>query len=172
MIGGLTEKSVVARVLLISRKTYYIMKDGTDIGNAVALLDELSAILSHAFDEKQPARKSFNALKRRIKSKNKPFYPFVKNYFRGLFAAPEYDVELAKKHLPAIIYANDLICAKTVSGELDKVKSMCSAMVSYPGYIFGEYSALSDIQFYELVFGYYTKFYEDDFMDKMKYLFE
>lgn len=172
MFGGLPEKSVVARVLLISRKAYYMLKEGTDIGNAVSLIDELSAILSHAFDEKSPARKSFNALKRHIKSKNKPLYPFVKNYFAAAFAVPEYDVDFAKKHIPAIIYANDLITAKIVSGELDKAKSMCSAMGGYPGFIFGEYPQLSDSQFYDLVFGYYTVFYEDEFMEKMKYLFE
>lgn len=149
-----------------------MMKEGTDIGNAIALIDALSAVLSHAFDEKQPSRKSLNALKRQIKSKNKPLYPFVRNYFNPIFAAPEYDAELAKKHIPAIIYANDLICSKMVSGELDKAKSMCGAMVSYPGFIFGEYSALSDKQFYDLVFGYYDVFYDDEFMDKMKYLFE
>lgn len=149
-----------------------MLKEGEDIGNAIALLDQLSAILSHAFNENQPASKSFNALKRQIKSKNKPLYQYVKNYFSPVFAAPEYDTELAKKHIPAIIYANDLICAKTVSGELDKAKSMCSAMMGYPGFIFGEYPQLSDKQFYDLVFGYYTMFYDDEFMEKMKYLFE
>ncbi len=172
MFGGLPEKSVVARVLLISRKAYYMLKDGTDIGNAISLIDELSAVLSHAFDEKAPARKSFSALKRHIKSKNKPLYPFVKSYFAASFAAPEYDEEFAKKHIPAIIYANDLITAKIVSGELDKAKSMCNAMGGYPGFIFGEYPQLSDSQFYDLVFGYYNVFYDDEFMDKMKYLFE
>lgn len=169
---GVTEKSALARVLLISRKAYFIMKDGKNLGNAIALLDNISAILSRAFDEKQPARKSLGALKRLIKAKNKPLYPYVHAYFNRLFAAPDYDIDRAKKHIPAIIHANDLICAKLVTGEVDKVKSMCSAMVSYPGYIFGEYAALSDKQFYELVFGYYKKFYEDEFMEKMKYLFE
>lgn len=37
---------------------------------------------------------------------------------------------------------------------------------------FGEFTALSDKQFYDLVFGYYPKLYEkDDFMGEMKYLF-
>ncbi len=168
----MTEKSAVARVLLISKKAYYMIKDERDIGNAVSLLDDITAMLSHAFDEKKPAAKCMRAFKRGIKTKNKPLYPYVKNYFATVFAAPEYDEALARKHIPAIIYANDLICAKLVSGQTDKAKSMCGAMASYPGFIFGEYSALSDGQFYELVFGYYKKFYDDEFMDKMKYLFD
>ncbi len=170
--GSMTEKSAVSRVLLIARKAYYVMKDGGDIGNAIALLDAISAVLSHAFNEKQPARKVFKQLKSGVKRQNKPLYQYVANYFNGTFVAPDFDVERAKKHIPAIIYANDLICSKLVSGETEKAKSMCSAMVSYPGYIFGEYASLSDEQFYDLVFGYYNKFYEDEFMDKMKYLFE
>ncbi len=172
MIGSIPEKSVLARVLLVSKKAYFVLKDGGDVGNALALLDSISAILSHAFDEKRPARKYFSAFKRGIKAKNKPLYPYVKNLFKRLYPAPDYDVERMKKHIPAIIYANDLICSKIVSGEHGKAKSMCSAMVSYPGYILGEYEALSDKQFYDLVFGYYDKFYEDEFMEKMKYLFE
>lgn len=172
MFGGLSEKSVTARILLIARKAYYMMKDGSEMGNSIALLDNISAILSHAFDEEQPARRSFKDLNRLIKTKNNPLYPYVKTYFSRLFVAPDYDVELAKKHIPAIIYVNDLICSRMVSGQTDKAKSMCSAMVSYPGYIFGEYSALSDEQFYELVFGYYKKFYDDEFMEKMRYLFK
>ncbi len=172
MFWRVSEKSALARVLLVAKKTYNVLKDGGDAGNAVALLDSISGILSRAFDEKRPAAKSFGAFKRGVRAKNKPLYPLVKSCFSMRFAMPDYDVELAKKHIPAIIYANDLICAKIVSGEREKVKSMCNAMASYPGYIFGEYDALSDKQFYDLVFGYYNKFYDDEFMEKMKYLFE
>lgn len=172
LIGRISEESVLARVLLVSKKAYYMMKDGEDVGNVLALLDAISAILSHAFDEKAPARKSFWAFKRGIRAKNKPLYPYVRSLFRRLYPTPDYDVERMKKHIPAIIYANDRICAKMVSGEHDKARSMCSAMVSYPGYVLGEYEALSDKQFYDLVFGYYDKFYDDEFMEKMKYLFE
>lgn len=168
----MTEKSAVARVFLVSKKAYYAIKEGKDVGNAVALLDSISAVLSHAFTEKKPAAKVFGTFKKEIKARNKTLYPYVKTYFSRVFAVPDYDIELAQKHIPAIIYANDLICSKLVSGQTDKAKSMCGAMASYPGYIFGEYAALSPAQFYDLVFGYYKKFYDDEFMDRMKYLFE
>lgn len=168
----MTEKSAVARVLLVSKKAYYMIKDGQDVGNAISLLDDITAMLSHAFDEKKPAVKCMRAFKRGIKTRNKSLYPYVKNYFANVYATPDYNEEFLRKHIPAIVYANDLICAKLVSGQTEKAKSMCGAMASYPGFIFGEYSALSDSQFYELVFGYYKKFYDDEFMDKMKYLFE
>ena len=71
-----------------------------------------------------------------------------------------------------MIYGNDTICAHFVNGERDKARSMCEAMKSCPGCMFGEFTALSDKQFYDLVFGYYPKLYEkDDFMGEMKYLF-
>lgn len=168
----MTEKSVIARVLLVSRKAYYEMKSGHDIGNTVAFLDAASAILSHAFNDKKPAAKYFRTFKREIKAKNKPLYAEVRTFFKHVYAAPDFDERLAKKHIPAIIFANDLICSKLVSGQEDKAKSMCSAMASYPGFIFGEYAALSDKQFYDMVFGYYKRFYDDEFMDSMKYLFE
>ncbi len=172
MFGRVSEKSALARVLLVAKKAYNVLKDGGDAGNAVALLDSISGILSRAFDEKRPAAKAFGAFKRGVRAKNKPLCPLVKTFLSPFYAAPDFDAERAKKHFPAIIYANDLICAKIVSGETEKAKSMCSAMASYPGFIFGEYEALSDKQFYDLVFGYYDKFYNDEFMEKMKYLFE
>jgi len=44
-------------------------------------------------------------------------------------------------------------------------------MKSYPGYLFGEFEALSGEQFYDLVFGFYPKLYEEPFMDEMRKLF-
>ena len=45
-------------------------------------------------------------------------------------------------------------------------------MKSCPGYIFDEFGALSSEQFYDLVFGFYPKLYDEEFMEPMKYLFE
>ena len=157
---------------MICRKAYSAVKKGEQIDNLVALLDGLSAVLSHVGDKNQPCSKLLSSLKREIKSMNKTFYKTAKVYFKRGFPVPDYDLKRALKHVPAIIYANDTICSKLVKGEHDKVKSMCSAMESYPGYIFGEFSALSDSQFYDLVFGYYPKFYDEDFMGEMKSLFE
>lgn len=168
----ISEKSALGRVLLISRQAYSAVKNGEHIDNLVALLDSFSAILSHAEDEKAPVSKLFGKFKREIRSSNREFYNNVKLFFGKTYPAPDFDIALAKKHIPAIIYANDLICSKAVKGEFDKVKSMCSAMDSYPPYIFGEFSALSDSQFFDLVFGYYPKIYEEEFMEKMRYLFE
>ena len=73
--------------------------------------------------------------------------------------------------LSAIIYGNDQICRKLVSGETDKACSMADAMKSYPGFLYGEFEALTPAQFYELVFGYYPKIYDEPFMEQMKELF-
>lgn len=164
----MTEKNAVARILLMSKKMYYMIKDGQDIGNAVSLLDEMSVALS---PEIKPSKR-LRRLKASIKAKNKPFYQYVKKIFSHGYVTPDYDEELAKKHIQAIIYANDHICAKLVSNQAEKAKSMCGAMASYPGFIFGEYNALSSKQFYDMAFGYYKKFYEDEFMEKMEYLFK
>ena len=84
----------------------------------------------------------------------------------------DYDFEKAAAHVPAIIHGNDRICAMFVSGERDKMSAMCDAMKTYPGFLFGEFEALSDKQFYDLVFGFYPRVYErDDFMGEMRYLF-
>ena len=60
---------------------------------------------------------------------------------------------------------------KLVSGETDKACSMADAMKSYPGFLYGEFEALTPAQFYELVFGYYPKIYDEPFMEQMKELF-
>ena len=72
-----------------------------------------------------------------------------------------------------MIYGNDKINEQLVAGDRRRVKAMCDAMKSYPGFLFGEFEALSDEQFYDLVFGYYPKLYDkEDLMGEMKYLFE
>ena len=83
----------------------------------------------------------------------------------------DYDYEKALKHIPGIIFGNDKICGKIVSGELDKAKSMSDAMKSYPGFLFGEFGSLTDKQFYDLVFGYYPTLYEEEFMEEQRSLF-
>lgn len=168
-----SEQNALGRVLWISKEAYTALSKGEFVQNGTALLDCLSAALSHLNDEKQPISKLFGKLKREIKSKNGAFYPRVKQYFSKLYPILDYDFEKAARHVPAIAFGNDRICAAFVMGEHDKAMSMCEAMKSYPGFLFGEYEALSDKQFYDLVFGYYPKLYEkDDFMGEMKYLFE
>ncbi len=168
-----SEQNALGRVLWISKEAYSAISKGELVQNSTALLDCLSATLSHLNDEKQPISKILGKLKREIKSKNGAFYPRVKQYFSKLCPVLDYDFEKAARHIPAIIFGNDRICARFVMGERDNALAMCEAMKSYPGFLFGEYEALSDKQFYDLVFGYYPKLYEkDDFMGEMKYLFE
>lgn len=169
---AVSEKNALGRVLLILREAYLAIRDNKGVGNPAALLDGLSAVLSHINDPKKPIAKLIGSLKREIKSKNKEFYPKVELYFSKIYPAPDYDFDKAVKHIPAIILGNDKICAKTIEGQRGKVEAMCDAMKSYPGYLFGEFSALSDKQFYDLVFGFYPKIYNEDFMGEMKGLFE
>lgn len=170
-ISEFSEKSALARVLLISKEAYAAVSEGKAEINVPVILDGLSAVLSHC-GGKESVSKLLKPLKREIKSKNKVLYPRVKVYFkRGCFV-PEYDFDNAVKHIPALIFGNDKICAKFVNGETDKVKTMCGAMKSYPGYIFGEYGNLSPTQFYDLVFGFYPKLYGEEFMEPMKHLFQ
>ncbi len=166
------EQNALGRVLLISKTVYSAISEGEITLNVPALLDSLSAVLSHLNDEKQPIAKLLRRLKTEIKSKNGAFYPTVKQYFSKIYPVLEYDFVKAAKHVPAIIYGNDKICAQFVAGDRSRVKAMCEAMKSYPGFLFGEFEALSDKQFYDLVFGYYPKLYEnEDFMGEMKGLF-
>lgn len=164
------EKSALGRVLNISRAAYSAAVNG-GLDNTISLLDSLSAALSHTGDEKRPLSKCMRALKHEIKAKNKAFYISVKPQFSRIVPVLDYDYEEAKKHIPAIIYGNDMICQKIVTGEHGKARSMADAMKSYPGYIFGEFSALSGEQFYDLVFGYYPKLYDEPFMEEMRGLF-
>lgn len=166
----MTEKNALCRVLMISKAAYSEISGGT-AENPCALLDSLSAALSHAGNETAPLAKLMHTLKREIKSKNKQFYPKVKRYFSRLYPALDYDYEKALKHIPAVIYGNDAACARIVSGETDKARSMCDALKSYPGFLFGEFEALSDEQFYDLVFGYYPKLYGEEFMEPQRVLF-
>lgn len=166
----MTEASALARVLDISRELYSALARGEE-HNYIALLDSISAALSHCNNEKKPLRKCLRALKRELRAGGKPFYIRVKQQFSLLCPTLAYDFDKAAKHVPALIYGNDMICSCLISGETDKACSMADAMRSYPGYLFGEFEALTDEQFYELVFGYYPKLYDEPFMDEMKHLF-
>lgn len=167
-----SEKNALGRVLMISREAYLAIRGDKGVENLPALLDGLSAVLSHINDPKKPIAKLLGSLKRDIRSKNGTFYNEVKLYFAKIYPAPDYDFDKAVKHIPAIILGNDRICAAAVSGRRDRVEAMCDAMKSYPGFLFGEFEALSDKQFYDLVFGFYPKIYDDDFIGEMKGLFE
>ncbi len=164
------DKAALGRTLNISRALYASVAKG-ELKNPVALFDTLSAALSHTGDEKKPLSKCMKKLKSEIKSKNKVFYNSIGIFLNPVMPVLDYDYEMAKKHIPAMIYGNDKICEKLVKGQLDRAKSMSDAMKSYPGYLLGEFNALSGEQFYDLVFGYYPKLYDEEFMDEMKKLF-
>ena len=166
-----TEETALGRVLSICREAYAAVAKGEPELNHAALLDSLSAALSHVNNKKKPLAKCMRALKSEIKRAGKPFYQRVKPQFTPIVPVPQYDFALAVKHIPAMIYGNDQICGKLVRGETDKARSMADAMKSYPGFLFGEFEALSPEQFYELVFGYYPKLYDEPFMDEMRGLF-
>lgn len=166
-----SEEAALGRVLAISREAYSAVKNGETELNQVALLDALSAVLSHVNNEKKPLAKCMRDLKSEIKRAGKPFYERVKPQFSPIVPIPQFDFTTAMKHIPAIIYGNDQICQKLVSGEIDKACSMADAMKSYPGFLYGEFEALTPAQFYELVFGYYPKIYDEPFMEQMKELF-
>lgn len=168
---GMSEKNALGRVLMISKIIYSAAADGEVTGNVIAMLDSLSAVLTHYNSAEKPISKLLRPLKRELKSADKAFFHKLKQCFGYKCIVPDYDLECAAKHLPAIIHGNDKICEKTVRGQRDRAASMCKAMASYPGYIFGEYESLSDKHFYDLVFGYYSKIYDDEFMDGMKGLF-
>lgn len=167
-----SEQSALGRVLAISREAYSSAANGEPGVNHVALLDCLSAALSHVNDEKKPLSKCLRTLKSEIKRAGKPFYERIKPQLSAVVPVPEYDFCAALRHIPAIIYGNDRICSKLVSGESDKARSMADAMKSYPGFLYGEFDALSPQQFYELVFGYYPKLYDEPFMEEMAGLFQ
>ena len=168
---SMSEKNALGRVLMISKIIYSAAADGEVTGNVVAMFDSLSAVLTHCNSTDKPISKLLRSLKRELKSADKHFFNKLKPCFGLKCIVPDYDLECAEKHIPAIIYGNDKICEKTVRGQRDRAVSMCKAMASYPGYIFGEYESLSDKHFYDLVFGYYSKIYDDEFMDEMKGLF-
>lgn len=153
------------------KEAYSAIREDALTLNVCALLDSLSAALSHAGNEKEPLSKLLGSLKREIKAKNKFFYPKVRLFFKRVYAPPDFDYEKALKHVPAIVFGNDMICRKLLTGEIDRAKSMCDAMKSYPGFLMGEFAALSDAQFYDLVFGYYPKLYDEPFMEEMRGLF-
>lgn len=167
-----SEKNALGRMLWVSKKAYVAISKSEIEMNVPALLDNISAALSHLNDKKLPLAKTLGKLKREIKSISAEFYENVKEYFEKLCPILDYDFEKASAHVPAIIHGNDSICAMFVADDRDRMCAMCDAMKSYPGFLFGEFESLSDKQFYDLVFGFYPKLYEkDDFMGKMKYLF-
>lgn len=168
----MTEKNALGRVLVIMKEAYSSIREDALTLNVCALLDSISAALSHAGNQKEPLSKLLGTLKREIKAKNKYFYPKIRLFFKRVYSPPDFDYEKALKHIPAIIFGNDMICRKLMTGETDRAKSMCDAMKSYPGFLMGEFAALSDLQFYDLVFGYYPKLYDEPFMDNMKDLFQ
>lgn len=170
MFVAMTEASALARVLNISREVYSALAKG-DTLNYTALLDSISAAISHCNNGKKPLRKCIRSLKRELKAASRPFYLTVKQQFSFMYPTLDYDFGNALRHLPALIYGNDMICARLEAGDTDKARSMADAMKSYPGYLFGEFEALSGEQFYDLVFGYYPKLYDEPFMDEMRHLF-
>ena len=167
-----SEEAALGRVLAISREAYSAVKNGEAELNQAALLDALSAALSHVNNEKKPLAKCMRALKSEIKRAGKPFYERVKPQFSPLVPTPGFDFGTAVKHIPGMIYGNDQICRRILSSETDKARSMADAMKNYPGFLYGEFDSLTPPQFYDLVFGYYPKLYGEPFMDEMKELFE
>lgn len=167
----MSEKNALGRVLMISKTVYSAAADGEITGNVIAMLDSLSAVLTHYNNSEKPISKLLRSLKRELKAADKLFFRKLKPCFGFKCIVPDYDPEIAEKHIPAMIYGNDKICEKAVRGQTDRAMSMCKAMASYPGYIFGEYESLSDKHFYDLVFGYYSKIYDDEFMDEKRNLF-
>ncbi|MBE6901304.1 MAG: hypothetical protein E7478_02410 [Ruminococcaceae bacterium] len=168
---AMNERSALSRTLSISRALYTAISKGDELHNCRAMLDSLSAALSHCNHAKKPLAKCMGNLKRELRSENKQFFLTVKPYFSIFRPTPELGLDKAAKHVPALIYGNDKICAELERGDLGKVKAMADAMKSYPGYLFGEFEALSGEQFYDLVFGFYPKLYEEPFMDEMRKLF-
>lgn len=169
----ISEKNALSRVLMISKRVYSAAGNGEETGNLLLLLDSLSTILSHINSPEEPMAKLMKAFRREIKkAADKRFFAELKPFFSKLYAAADLDFEKAQRHIPALILGNDKICEKMVRNQPDRARAMCDAMKSYPGYLFGEYEALSDAQFYDLVFGYYPKLYGEDFMEPIKGLFK
>lgn len=166
----MTEKEALGRVLLISKAAYSAYVKDKPYMNYVALLDNLSAALSHC-GTAQPLGKLMGKFSREVKGHNKNFYYEEKKLFSRIYPVPDFDYDKALTHIPAIIFGNDKICAKIVAGEIDKARSMSDAMKSYPGFLFGEFGSLTDSQFYDLVFGYYPTIYDESFMEEKKELF-
>lgn len=168
----MTEKAALARVLKISHVLYSALSKDPQAHNYIAALDSLSAALSHCNNAERPLVKCIRSLKRELKSADKELYRSVKRCFSFLFPVLDYDFEKSAAHIPAIIYGNDMICQKLSQCGYDRAKAMADAMKSLPGYLFGEFESLTSMQFYDLVFGFYPKLYDEPFMDEMKRLFE
>lgn len=166
----MTEKAALRRTLQAAREIYSAMANNT-AENSIALLDSVSAALSHCQSAERPLAKCLRQLRKELKRADRELYRTIKPHLSRLRPTLDYDFEKAVKHIPAIIYGNDKICDKLQNNDRGKARSMADAMKSYPGFLFGEFEALSDEQFYELVFGFYPKLYEEPFMDEVKYLF-
>ncbi len=167
---AMTEKAALRRTLQAAREIYSAMANNT-AENSIALLDSVSAALSHCQSTERPLSKCLRQLRKELKRADRELYRTIKPHFSRLRPTLDYDFEKAVKHIPAIIYGNDKICDKLQNNDRGKARSMTDAMKNYPGFLFGEFEALSDEQFYELVFGFYPKLYDEPFMDEVKYLF-
>ena len=169
---AMTEKAALARVLKISHVLYSALSKDPQAHNYIAALDSLSAAISHCNNAERPLEKCLRALKRELKAADRELYRSVKQYFSFFYPVLDYDFEKAAAHIPSLIYGNDMICQKLSQCEYDKAKAMADAMKSLPGYLFGEFESLTPQQFYDLVFGFYPKLYDEPFMDEMKHLFK
>ena len=169
---AMTEKSALARVLKISHVLYLALAKEPQAHNYMAVLDSLSAALSHCENDERLLAKCMRALKRELKVADRELYRSMKQYFSFLYPVLDYDFQKAAAHIPSLIYGNDMICQKLSQCDYDRAKAMADAMKSLPGYLFGEFESLTPTQFYDLVFGFYPKLYDESFMEEMKHLFK
>lgn len=169
----MSEKNALGRVLMAARAAYaYLAKGEGEIEGAADILDSLSAALSHAGNAQRPLSGLMRQVKRELKAAEKPLWAQLRRSFSPLNPVMNYAYDKALKHIPAFIYGNDMIVNKIYAGETDKACTMAEAMKSYPAFIFGEFEAMSDEQFFDLVFGYYPKQYGEPFMEEMRGLFD
>lgn len=78
------ENSALGRVLAISREAYSAVAGGMPDVNRVALLDAVSAALSHYNNSEKPLAKCMRAFRAELKRAGKPFWQKVKPQFSPL----------------------------------------------------------------------------------------
>lgn len=72
------ENSALGRVLAISREAYSAVAEGMPDVNRVALLDAVSAALSHYNNSEKPLAKCMRAFRAELRRAGKPFWQKVK----------------------------------------------------------------------------------------------
>ncbi|MEG0615357.1 MAG: hypothetical protein RR540_06330 [Oscillospiraceae bacterium] len=168
----MSNKKSFMRLMQSLTETYIAIRADDDIGKYARILGYYNDALKL---KSKISSGTLSTLKKKVLSERTKSGSQICKSLSAMYSDSydkDYDLDVALKHVEVLIYANDRLSELVAGGEKEKAAIMASTLHNYPHFLINRYTYMRFSDFYKEHLTYYTREFDEPFLEKFEQLFK